>query len=375
MRLHELADRDQQLDELNVGKAVKTVGRGIGKAVGGVAQGIGAVAGGIAGIPGAVKKGFQAGKATVAGTDTAQPQAAGSGPAGGQQAQAGQKPAAAGGVAQSSAQATTKTTQSQTEPSQGAAPAATGGSVGSGFAKGFSAATGQSQNPAADDSDDQQAAPEPTPAQPAAAQTKPDQSQEKPEEQPSTPEAPNVPALRDRIMKLDPASRQEILKAVTSAYLSKVPALGDKTDQKSAAGDATAQSQTDQQPADQSADDQKPAGMPAGRFGQEMGRLATPLAGADSETPGAALSQKSAGNRPQGGGRVAGQLSTNPRAVKRREQRAAKKATGAAQPDLTDPNVPISAAIRQRQAQGLAAGYKNPNTMIKEGFSLFRKQR
>jgi hypothetical protein len=121
--------------------------------------------------------------------------------------------------------------------------------------------------------------------------------------------------------------------------------------------------------------DQQPAGMPAGRFGQEMGRLATPLAGADSETPGAALPQKAAGNRPQGGGRVAGQLSTDQRAVKRREQRAAKKAAGAAKPDLTDPNVPISAAIRQRQAQGLAAGYKNPNTMIKEGFSLFRKQR
>jgi hypothetical protein len=365
MRLHELADRDQQLDELNVGKAVKTVGRGIGKAVGGVAQGIGAVAGGIAGIPGAVKKGFQAGKATVAGTDTAQPQAAGS--ASGQQAQAGQKPAAAGGGAQS-------------QPAAGAATQQQAGGALSAFQQGLQKPLGgnqpqQGQQPSDDDSDDQQAAPEPTSAQPAAAQTQSGQAQEKPEEQPSTPEAPNVPALRDRIMKLDPASRQEILKAVTSAYLSKVPTVGDKTGQKSAAGDSAAQAQTDQHPADQSADDQKPAGMPAGRFGQEMGRLATPLAGADSETPGAALPQKAAGNRPQGGGRVAGQLSTNPRAVKRREQRAAKKAAGAAQPDLTDPNVPISAAIRQRQAQGLAAGYKNPNTMIKEGLSLFRKQR
>jgi len=153
----------------------------------------------------------------------------------------------------------------------------------------------------------------------------------------------------------------------------KVVAAMGKTGSKPAAKPAAAAA-TGDQPADQ------PQGaMPAGRFGQEVGRLAKPLAGADSETPGAAIPQK-AGNRPQGGGRIAGQLSTDPRAVKKREKNAAKKAereapaAGAAQPDLTDPNVPISAAIRQRQAQGLAAGYRNPNKMIREGFSLFRKQ-
>jgi hypothetical protein len=51
-----------------------------------------------------------------------------------------------------------------------------------------------------------------------------------------------------------------------------------------------------------------------------------------------------------------------------------KKAATPAEPDLTDPNVPISQAIKRRQAQGLAAGYKNTGTMIGEGFSLFRKQ-
>jgi hypothetical protein len=375
MRLHELADRDQQLDELNVGKAVKTVGRGIGKAVGGVAQGIGAVAGGIAGIPGAVKKGFQAGKATVAGTDTAQPQAAGS--ASGQQAQAGQKPAAAGGGAQS-------------QPAAGAATQQQAGGALSAFQQGLQKPLGgnqpqQGQQPADDDSDDQQAAPEPTPAQPAAAQTQSGQAQEKPEEQPSTPEEPNVPALRDRIMKLDSASRQEILKAVTSAYLSKVPALGDKTGQKSAAGDSAAQGQpadSAEQPAasaekpaagaEQPAADtaaEKPAGMPAGRFGQEMGRLATPLAGADSETPGAALPQKAAGNRPQGGGKVAGQLSTNPRAVKRREQRAAKKPAGKA------PSQAEIDADRERIMGPTSDSIIRKRPAIVEGFSLFRKQR
>jgi hypothetical protein len=66
MKIQEIIIEQQQLDELNVGQ-------GIGKAVGGVAKGIGAVAGGIAGIPNAVKKGYQAGKAAVGGSDTTQP--------------------------------------------------------------------------------------------------------------------------------------------------------------------------------------------------------------------------------------------------------------------------------------------------------------
>ena len=73
MKIQELVEQ-QQLNELDVGQ-------GIGKAVGGVAKGIGAVAGGIAGIPGAVKKGYQAGKAAVSGTDPEQP-ATGTAPSG-----------------------------------------------------------------------------------------------------------------------------------------------------------------------------------------------------------------------------------------------------------------------------------------------------
>jgi hypothetical protein len=65
MKIQELVEQ-QQLDELDVGQ-------GISKAVGGVARGVGAVAGGIAGIPSAVKKGYQAGKAAVGGTDPEQP--------------------------------------------------------------------------------------------------------------------------------------------------------------------------------------------------------------------------------------------------------------------------------------------------------------
>lgn len=72
MKLTEITTVEEQerVDEL-----VGAIGRGIGKAVGGVAKGIGAVAGGIAGIPGAIKKGFKAGKSTVAGDDAEAPAA------------------------------------------------------------------------------------------------------------------------------------------------------------------------------------------------------------------------------------------------------------------------------------------------------------
>ena len=53
--------------KIEEGPLANKVGSAIGKTVGTVAKGVGAVAGGIAGIKGAVKKGFQAGKTTVAG--------------------------------------------------------------------------------------------------------------------------------------------------------------------------------------------------------------------------------------------------------------------------------------------------------------------
>ena len=66
MRINEILV-ESKLDEGPVGSLVKAAGRGVGKAVGGVAKGVGAVAGGIAGIGSAFKKGFSAGKSTVAG--------------------------------------------------------------------------------------------------------------------------------------------------------------------------------------------------------------------------------------------------------------------------------------------------------------------
>ncbi len=60
MKINELLVESQQLDEGPFGQAV-------GKAVGGLAKGVGAVAGGVVGMGRALKKGYQSGKATVAG--------------------------------------------------------------------------------------------------------------------------------------------------------------------------------------------------------------------------------------------------------------------------------------------------------------------
>jgi len=67
MRITEILTESQlaQIDEGPIGSALGAVGRGIGKAVGGVAKGVGAVAGGVAGAGRALKKGFQTGKAIV----------------------------------------------------------------------------------------------------------------------------------------------------------------------------------------------------------------------------------------------------------------------------------------------------------------------
>jgi len=93
MKINEILVESQQLDE---GPILNKIGTGIGKVAGGVGKAVGAVAGGIAGLGSAIKKGYQAGKSTVATggddaeSDAAEPAAGGTAPA------AKTKPAAAG---------------------------------------------------------------------------------------------------------------------------------------------------------------------------------------------------------------------------------------------------------------------------------------
>jgi hypothetical protein len=65
MRINELLT-ESQLEQLEEGPILNKIGSAVGKGVGTVAKGVGAVAGGVAGVGSAVKKGFTAGKQTVA---------------------------------------------------------------------------------------------------------------------------------------------------------------------------------------------------------------------------------------------------------------------------------------------------------------------
>ena len=95
-----------------------------------------------------------------------------------------------------------------------------------------------------------------------------------------------------------------------------------------------------------------------------------PAAGKDAEEPTKGLSPEKFGQMAQS---LAGAAQKAPEVEPKIAPTKDGSKSNTAEPDLTDPNVPISQAIKRRQAQGLAAGYKNPNTMIKEQFSLFRK--
>jgi hypothetical protein len=64
MKISEILVESKQLDE---GPLLNKIGSAVGKGVGTVAKGIGSVAGGLVGTGQAIKKGYQAGKAAVAG--------------------------------------------------------------------------------------------------------------------------------------------------------------------------------------------------------------------------------------------------------------------------------------------------------------------
>jgi hypothetical protein len=158
MKLHEIV-QEQDLQE---GPLLNKIGTGVGNIVGGVAKAAGAVAGGIAGLGAAAKKGFQAGKKTVAG--------AGDEPAAGGDTAA---PAATGGgapTAPSSGGAQTQTPANPKDTNTGTTPAAAGGPPKSDTPFGRLAQAAAGQDP---DAPEQPAAAEKPADQPQAAGEKP----------------------------------------------------------------------------------------------------------------------------------------------------------------------------------------------------------
>ena len=312
MRINEILTESQleQLDEGPIGSALGAVGRGIGKAVGGVAKGVGAVAGGVVGAGRALKKGYQAGKAVVG--DDPDPNAGQPGytdPAAAAPAAGGGAPAAARGGAPAAAPAAV--------PS-GAAPSTqdinAAGPAGTAPAKPQTGAAGAAL------------------AKTTAAVDK----------QTSTKAGETVYAqVKANVDKLDKKGKQRILQLLTKSIATPDP--------KSAAGGAAAPATTPPaaEPTAAAPAAEPAAAAPANTMANapvsatntadpSNPNLAQPAADAAAPAADPAAGQGAFANvaqqlakptgRAQGGGKVAGELSQNPRAVKRRADRAAAAA-------------------------------------------------
>lgn len=289
MKITEILVESQQLDEGPFGQAV-------GKFAGGVAKGVGAVAGGVAGLGKAFGKGFQSGKATVAGdpdpnaAPVAEPETAG------------------GPEVQPSATDVNKAGTAQAKPLQGQSKVA---------ADKTAAATAD-QDPA------------------TAGQTMYSQ-------------------VKANIGKLDKKGKQRILQLLQksmaapsagagamgqmASQLTKPAAAPDDRVEPMAAVDAPASA--------------APAADPAGRVEPTMDPVAAPT-----------TTKKT-------GGRVKGQLSQDPRAVKRREANAVKQQTKQTAKAPTQAEID---ADRERIMGNNSESIVRRRPMMAEGFSLFRKR-
>ena len=347
MRINELLVESQQLDEGPFGTAV-------GKAVGGLAKGVGAVAGGVAGMGKAFKKGFSSGKATVAGDPDPndEPAAAAEKPAVGGAQQPATPPAAepvGGATAQPSAGDINKAGPAGTaaaKPLQGAAKIAAD--------KTASATAGQDQA--------------------AAGQTM-------------------YATVKANIDKLDKKGKQRILQLLQKsiaapaggaapapaapapaapapaapAPAAPAPAAPERVappGEEPAAGGAAAPAAD---PAAPAADPAAPAATP-GKPNIRKPRALKPAAAPAADPAAAPVKQRT-------GGRVKGQLSQDPRAVKRREANAAKNKQQAQAPDQAE----IDADRERMMGNFTDSVQRHKQRMVAEAFSrgeisLFRKR-
>ena len=198
MRLNEILNEDQNLQE---GPLLNKIGTAVGKTVGGVAKAAGAVAGGIAGIGDAAKKGFQAGKATVAG--------------------AGDQPAAPRGTATTTAPAAGQATPASSQGSV-SAPAAAPAAAPSGLPK-SNTAFGRLAQAAAGQDPDAPAQPAAQPTQssaqtPTAAPTaaQPAQTPAAAQENPKAANDTEYAKAQKAIATLQPEQQKELLAALMS---------------------------------------------------------------------------------------------------------------------------------------------------------------
>ena len=380
MKITEILVESQQLDEGPFGTAV-------GKAVGGLAKGVGAVAGGVAGMGRAFKKGYSSGKATVAGDPDPNAEPAAAAPA----APAAAAPAAAAAAPAAAAPAAAAPAEPDAaEPVGGPTAQPTAGAVNKAGPKGTAAA--KPLQGAAKVAADKTAAATAGQDQSAAGQTM-------------------YAQVKANIDKLDKKGKQRILQLLQKS-IQQAPAGAAPAGAAPAAGAPTADANAPDQ-GEQGA--QGGAAAPAsggamGAMAQQLG-AAKPAANTMANAPVSktnvakpgnpnAAPQKKAVNpdadaatqakvaaAPNGydqdtgkpiqapaapaktGGRVKGQLSQDPRAVKRREANAAKTKQQA-----TAPNQAEIDADRERIMGVTSDSIVRRQPMMAEGFSLFRKR-
>jgi hypothetical protein len=316
MKIHEILVESQQLDE---GPLLNKIGSAIGKGVGTLAKGVGAVAGGVAGAGTAMKKGWDAGKAAVGRAGDDEPETA--------------APAAAAPAAEPTAAAPAGA------PAAGAAAPA-GAPVG-----------GPTAQPAAGDVN--KAGP------PGTAAAKPLQGQAKVAadktaaatagQDPSAAGQTMYAQVKANIDKLDKKGKQRILQLLQKSMAAPAAAAPAAAAPAAAAPAAAA-------PA--AAAPEAPAAEPTAAPAAPEAPAAEPAA-----APAPAAAPKKTG------GRVKGQLSQDPRAVKRRDANAAK--TKQAAPAQTQAEID---ADRERIMGVTSDSIVRRQPMMAEGFSLFRKR-
>jgi hypothetical protein len=316
MKIHEILVESQQLDE---GPLLNKIGSGIGKVAGTVAKGIGAVAGGVAGAGTAMKKGWQAGKAAVARAGDDEPETAA--PAAEPAAGGAQQPALTGG------------------PTAGLPPAAE--PVG-----------GPTAQPAAGDVN--KAGPAGTaPAKPLQGQAKVAADKTAAATAGQDPAAAGqtmYAQVKANIDKLDKKGKQRILqllqKSMAAAPAAAAPAAAAPAAAAPAAPAAAA-----------------PAAEPAAAPAVE------PTAPAAEPTAAPVTAPKKTG------GRVKGQLSQDPRAVKRREANAAKQQAGEPKKQAAPAQTQAEIDADRERIMGVTSdSIVRRQPMMAEGFSLFRKR-
>ena len=326
MRINEILTESQleQLDEGPIGSALGAVGRGIGKAVGGVAKGVGAVAGGVVGAGRALKKGYQAGKAVVG--DDPDPNA---GQPGYTDPAAPAAAPAAGGGAPAAGGAAPSTQDINAQGPAGTAPAKPQtGAAGAALAKTTAAVDKQTSTKAG----------ETVYAQVKANVDKLDKKGKqrilqlltKSMAAPDPKAAPAAPKGNYDGNTGEPISDKGKADAASMAAFKASP-KGQAQQAKWDAEDAAAAGQAPAAPANTMANAPVSATNTADPSNPNLAQPA-----ADAAAPDPAAGQGAFANvaqqlakptgRAQGGGKVAGELSQNPRAVKRRADRAAAAA-------------------------------------------------